>query len=133
MRRRYDYIVVGLCLCLIAVSTVVYIFSGFSFFAPAPGPPGYTSGVRDNFDFDRPAADWSAAARQYGGSGLVDIVVAQARDNHTAVPFPVPDGGGLCSISLVDVIEPYLSKFDAEGLEVILSVQPMSADVAGLI
>ncbi|HUL61573.1 MAG TPA: hypothetical protein VLT35_00805, partial [Methanocella sp.] len=92
------------------------------------------SGVRDNGDFDRQATDWSEVAYQLNnGSGLVDLLVAPATENLTTLPFPVTNMTGIRSVSDADLVEPYLSQFDADGTRAILSIQPQDADVAGLI
>ena len=103
--------------------------------ASAPCPPGYTVGVWDNFNYDQPASYWASATRTWGGdSGLLDLVVAQAgQDGTTTLSFPVQGSGMLRSASQTDLAESYLDLFDSEGLGVILSIQPMNAEVKDLI
>ena len=91
----------------------------------------YSVGVWNDFDFSRPAEDWSKAAHKYGGKNAVmDLIVAQADINGFAMlPFPLEDSPYLRSSSQTDKAEPYLKEFDSEGLKVILSIQPSRADV----
>jgi hypothetical protein len=95
----------------------------------------YSAGVWDNFNFSRPADDWSRAASVFGGeSGLVDLVVCQENlDGYTYLPFPFPGNGYLSSSSSTDRVEPYLEEFDRQGLKVMLSIQPGKVDVTSLI
>jgi hypothetical protein len=92
-------------------------------------------GAWNNCDFKKPAERWSADARKFGGEhGIVDLVVTQAHANKLAyVPFPFEKKGYIYSYDQTDLVEPYLKKFDEDGLKVILSIQPNGADVAGLI
>ncbi len=92
-------------------------------------------GVWNNFSFRRQAEDWSSAAKRFGGeNGLVDLVVAQANsEGYAALPFPFESDAYLRSISEIDMVESYLTRFDLEGLKVILSIQPLKADVSQLI
>jgi hypothetical protein len=65
---------------------------------------------------------------------VIDLVVAQAHENElTYLPFPFEKTENIYSYSQTDQVEPYLEKFDEDGLKVILSIQPNSADVADLI
>jgi hypothetical protein len=50
----------------------------------------YSEGVWNNFNFSRPAADWSGAARGFGAeNALIDLVVAQWNDDgFTYLPIP---------------------------------------------
>ena len=94
----------------------------------------YVSGVWDNFNYEQPATYWADAARTQGGdTGVLDLTVVQAQDGAAALPFPYQGSGALRSVSGEDLLEPYLSRFDSEGLGVILSIQPMGADVNDLI
>lgn len=119
-------VIACLLIGMIAVSTVS---GGYT------PPPNCSVGVWNNFDFHRPAEDWSYAAQKFGGEkGVIDLVVAQANINgHTYLPFPFESRGYLCSFSQIDKLEPYLEKFDAEGLKVILSIQPLKVDVTQII
>lgn len=92
-------------------------------------------GVWDNSDFSRTAADWSNAARKIGGqNGIVDLTVALATENGMVeLPFPYQTSGYLISVSSTDEVESYLHQFDSDGLKVILSIQPLKADVSQLI
>lgn len=94
-----------------------------------------TIGVWDNSDFQKPADNWSEAAENFDAeNGLVDLVVAQANDDgRTWLPFPFQSTQHRYSSSQIDKIEPYLQKFDSDGLKVILSVQPMNESVSQLI
>lgn len=95
----------------------------------------YYVGVWDNFEFNGSADNWSTAAHTFGGqNGVVDLVIAQARENGlVALSFPYNGDQSLYSASQNDSVEPYLEKFDSEGLNVILSVQPLKANVTDLI
>lgn len=94
----------------------------------------YSAGVWDNFDYSKPVDYWASAARSHGGdAAVIDLAVAQARDGYAALPFPFSDCGTLRSVSDTDLLEPYLSRLDSEGISVILSIQPMNADITGLI
>jgi len=100
-----------------------------------PLASGLSEGVWDNCDFKKPAETWSADARKFGGEhGIVDLVVTQAHANKLAyVPFPFEKKGYIYSYAQTDLVEPYLKKFDEDGLKVILSIQPNGADVTDLI
>jgi hypothetical protein len=95
----------------------------------------YTVGVWNNFDFSRSAKYWSDAARRFGGEyGVVDLVVAQANlDGFVYLPFPITSNNYLKSYSEVDDGELYLDEFDANGLNVILSIQPLNANITQII
>lgn len=97
-------------------------------------PVNYSIGVWDNFEFNRSAEDWSTVAHTYGGeNAVVDLVVAQAHsDGHIALPFPFKDEESLYTTGKNDPVELYLEKFDSEGLNVILSIQPLNANVTSL-
>ncbi len=92
-------------------------------------------GVWNNCDFSKPSGDWSESAQEFGGeNGVVDLVVTQAHANKLAyLPFPFENKGYIYSDGQTDKVEPYLDRFDEEGLKVILSIQPNGADVADLI
>jgi hypothetical protein len=94
----------------------------------------YLVGIWDNFNFSRPAADWSGAARGFGAeNAMVDLVVAQWNDDgFTDLPFPLQSSGYLRGISDIDLAEPYLQEFDRDGQKVILSIQPGHADLPRL-
>lgn len=93
-----------------------------------------SKGVWNNFNFSRPAEDWSKAARSFGGEGaLVDLVVARFNDDgSTELPFPYQGYGYLRSYSDIDRVEAYLQEFDRNGQKVILSIQPGKADLLEL-
>ena len=95
----------------------------------------YSEGVWNNFNFTRPATDWSDAAREFAAEGsLIDLVVAQENlDQFTYIPFSHPDSGYLRSSSQIDWIEPYLQKFDETDQKVILSIQPGRVDPLQLV
>ena len=94
----------------------------------------YTAGAWNNFNYDQPASYWTSAVRECGGSsGVLDLVVAQAQNGIAALPFPFQGTVTFRSVSDEDLVEPYLDAFDREGLSVILSIQPMNADVKDLI
>ena len=92
-------------------------------------------GVWNNAEFSKPAEEWSNAAKSFGGEdGLIDLVVAQAHDNGLVyLPFPFENTGILYSTTSIDLVEMYLSKFETDGLKVILSIQPLKADIKQLI
>jgi peptidoglycan/xylan/chitin deacetylase (PgdA/CDA1 family) len=95
----------------------------------------YAVGIWNNADFSRPAEEWSDAAISLGGEeGLIDLVVAQAHSNGLVyLPFPLQNTGFLYSTTSTDLVEQYLSEFEAAGLGVILSIQPLEADIEQLI
>lgn len=101
------------------------------------GPPRseYSEGIWNNCNFTRPAEEWSAAAKRFGGeNAVIDLVVAQAHANElTYLPHPFEKSENVYSYSQTDQVEPYLKKFDEDGLKVILSIQSNNADVADLI
>jgi len=90
----------------------------------------YSEGIWNNFNFTRPATNWSDAAKEFAAEGsLIDLVVAQENlDQFTYIPFPHPDSGYLRSSSQIDRIEPYLQKFDETDQKVILSIQSGRVD-----
>lgn len=92
-------------------------------------------GVWNNFNFSRPAEEWSGAAKSFGAErALVDLVVARWNDDgFTELPFPYHDSGYLRSYSDIDRPEAYLQEFDRVGQKVILSIQPGNADPTQLI
>ncbi len=95
----------------------------------------YLEGVWNNCEFDKPAKEWSDLASKFGSEhGVIDLVVVQAHENKLAyVPFPFENIGYIYSYDETDKVEPYLEKFDKDGLKVILSIQPNGADVSDLI
>lgn len=95
----------------------------------------YIIGIWNNAEFSKPAEEWSNAAKSFGGeNGLIDLVVAQAHDNGLAyLPFPFENTGLLYGTTSTDYVEIYLSKFETDGLKVILSIQPLMADIKQLI
>lgn len=95
----------------------------------------YIVGIWNNAEFSKPAEEWSNAAKSFGGeNGLIDLVVAQAHDNGLVyLPFPFENTGLLYGTTSTDYVEIYLSKFETDGLKVILSIQPLMADIKQLI
>lgn len=128
-RNKKVYILVSLILFLF----LIVLF--FLVFTKIPPKPVCSQGVWNNCDFNKPAKKWSDAARGFGGErGTIDLVVAQAHENElTYVPFPFEKKGHIYSYNQTDKVEPYLNKFDEDGLKVILSIQPNRADVSDLI
>jgi hypothetical protein len=128
-RNKKVYILVGSILLLFLIILFYFVFTKI------PPRPEYLEGVWNNCDFKKPAEEWSAAARRFGGeNGVVDLVVAQAHENElTYMPFPFENGEYIYSYNEIDKVEPYLKKFDKDGVKVILSIQPNRADVADLI
>jgi len=92
-------------------------------------------GIWNNCEFDNPAKKWSNMAKKLGGKyAVIDLVVAQAQEKKLAyVPFPIRQDGYIYSYSKIDQAEPYLKKFDKDGVKVILSLQPNGANVSDLI
>ena len=128
-RNKKVYITVSLAFLLF----LIILF--FLVFTKVPPKPECSQGVWNNCNFTKPAEEWSAAARRYGGeNGVIDIVVAQAHENKLVyVPFPFEKKGYIYSYSKTDKVESYLKKFDKDGLKVILSVQPNGAEASDLI
>jgi peptidoglycan/xylan/chitin deacetylase (PgdA/CDA1 family) len=91
-------------------------------------------GVWNNSDFSKPESEWADAAQRIGGSnGLVDLTVALAGiDGIVYFPFPY-ESSTIYRGTSSDKLEPYLSEFESRGLKVILSLQPLGADVKQLI
>lgn len=123
---------------IIAVVLVVVIIAVVLVVTQLPGDnpsPSYVVGIWNNAEFSKPAEEWSDAAISLGGEdGLVDLVVAQAHSNGLVyLPFPFQNTGFLYSTTSTDPVEMYLSEFEAAGLKVILSVQPLGADIKQLI
>lgn len=119
---------------------VIFLFCLIILFLSVSGTETFSQsecseGVWNNCDYKKPADEWSAAARRFGDeNGVVDLVVAQAHENNlTYVPFPIENRKYIYSYSQTDSVEPYLKRFDEDGLKVILSIQPMKADVADVI
>ena len=115
------------CFLGLLIAFVVALTAGPSM---AEASQQYSEGVWNNFNFTRPATDWSDAAKEFAAEGsLIDLVVAQENlDQFTYIPFPHPDSGYLRSSSQIDRIEPYLQKFDETDQKVILSLQPGRVD-----
>jgi peptidoglycan/xylan/chitin deacetylase (PgdA/CDA1 family) len=92
-------------------------------------------GVWNNADFSKPVSDWSDAAIKYGGiNSVIDLVIAQAQtDGFTSLKFPFESTGVLYSNAPTDLVENYLDQFESEGIKVILSIQPLHADINELI
>ena len=128
-KNKKMYVIVSLILLLF------FIVLFFLVFTKIPPKPGCSQGIWNNCNFEKPAEEWSAAARRFGGkNGIVDLVVAQAHENKLAyVPFPFEKKGYIYSYNQTDKVEPYLTRFDKDGLKVILSIQPNGADVSDLI
>jgi hypothetical protein len=97
--------------------------------------PSYVVGIWNNAEFSKPAEEWSDAAINLGGEGgVIDLVVAQAHSNGLVyLPFPFENTGFLYSTTTTDLVEMYLSEFETAGLKVILSIQPLEADIKQLI
>lgn len=95
----------------------------------------YTVGVWNNFDFSKSAEYWVDITRQFGGNqGVFDLVIAQANsDGFVYLPFPISSENYLRADTEVDNAEPYLDKFDSNGLKVILSIQPLRANITQII
>jgi hypothetical protein len=95
----------------------------------------YAVGIWNNAEFSKPAAEWADAAISLGGEdGVIDLVIAQAHSNGLVyLPFPFQNTGFLYSTTTTDLVEVYLDKFEADGLKVILSIQPLEADIKQLI
>ena len=95
----------------------------------------YVVGIWNNAEFSKPAEEWSDAAISLGGEdGVIDLVVAQAHSNGLVnLPFPFQNTGFLYSTTTTDLVEMYLSEFETAGLGVILSVQPLEADIKQLV
>jgi hypothetical protein len=128
-RNKKAYILASLIFLLF----LIVLF--FLVFTKIPPQPKCSEGVWNNCNFKKPAEEWSAAARSFGGeNGVIDLVVAQAHENElTYVPFPFEKKGHIYSYNQTDKVEPYLNRFDKDGLKVILSIQPNGADVSDLI
>jgi hypothetical protein len=125
---------------IIAVSVVVVVIVAVVLVVTRPPgdnplPSDYVVGIWNNAQFSKPAEEWSDAAISFGGEdGVIDLVVAQAHSNGLVyLPFPFQDTGLLYSTTSTDLVEMYLSEFEAAGLNVILSVQPLEADIKELI
>lgn len=123
---------------IIAAILVVIIITVVLVMPKSPtdnSPSNYTVGVWNNAEFSKPAEEWSNAAKSFGvENGFVDLVVAQAHDNGLAyLPFPFENTGLLYGTTSTDYVEMYLSKFETDGLKVILSIQPLKADIKQLI
>ncbi len=128
-RNNKVYILVG------SIILLFFIILFFLIFTKIPPQPVCSEGVWNNCNFKKPAEEWSSAAKRFGGEhAIVDLVVAQAHENKLAyVPFPFENKGYIYSYNQTDKVEPYLNRFDEDGLKVILSIQPNGADVSDLI
>jgi hypothetical protein len=128
-RNNKVYILVG------SIILLFFIILFFLIFTKLPPQPVCSEGVWNNCNFSKPAEEWSAAAKRFGGEhAVVDLVVAQAHENKLAyVPFPFEKKGYIYSYNQTDKVEPYLNRFDKDGLQVILSIQPNGAETADLI
>lgn len=95
----------------------------------------YVMGIWNNAEFAKPAREWTNAAKKYSSeNGLIDLVVAQAQvDGFVSLKFPFKSRGVLYSATSTDLVERYLSKFESDGIQVILSIQPLNADINQLI
>jgi peptidoglycan/xylan/chitin deacetylase (PgdA/CDA1 family) len=123
---------------IIAVSVAVVIVAVVLVVTQLPKDnpsPDYVVGIWNNAEFSKPAEEWADAAISLGGEdGVIDLVVAQAHSNGLVyLPFPFQNTGFLYSTTNIDLVEMYLSEFEAAGLGVILSVQPLEADIKQLI
>jgi hypothetical protein len=130
------YIVKGKHAIIVIWPLLIYILVQTALVAGCTGmaSASYTVGVWDNFDYSKPVDYWTSSARSFGGDAtVIDLAVVQARDGYAALPFPFSNSGTLCSVSDTDLLEPYLSRLDSEGIGAILSVQPMDADITDLI
>ena len=123
---------------IIAVILVVVIIAVVLVVTQLPGDnpsSDYVVGIWNNAEFSKPAEEWSNAAKSFGSeNGLIDLVVAQAHSNGLVyLPFPFENSGHLYSTTSTDLVEKYLSEFETDGLKVILSIQPLNADIKQLI
>ena len=124
---------------IIAIVSVVIIVAVVLVVTQLPGnnpaSSDYVVGIWNNAEFSKPAEEWSDAAISLGGEdGIIDLVVAQAHSNGLVyLPFPFQNTGFLYSTTTTDLVETYLSEFETAGLGVILSVQPLEADIKQLI
>jgi peptidoglycan/xylan/chitin deacetylase (PgdA/CDA1 family) len=124
--------VIGAVLGVVIIIAVVLVVTRL----PRDNPSSsYLVGVWNNAEFSRPAEEWSDAAVSLGGEdGVIDLVVAQAHDQGLVyLPFPFQSTGFLYSTTSTDLVEMYLSEFETAGLKVILSIQPLEADIKQLI
>ena len=123
---------------IVAVVVVAAIIAVVLVVTQLPGDnpsPSLVVGIWNNAQFSKPAEEWADAAISLGGQeGVIDLVVAQAHDNGLVyLPFPFQNTDFLYSTTTTDFVEIYLSEFEAAGLGVILSVQPLEADIEQLI
>ena len=125
--------VIGAVLGVVIIIAVVLVVTRLP--GDNPSSPSYVVGIWNNAEFSRPAEEWSDAAVSFGGEdGVIDLVVAQAHSNGLVyLPFPFENNGFLYSTATTDLGEMYLSEFETAGLKVILSIQPLEADVKQLI
>jgi peptidoglycan/xylan/chitin deacetylase (PgdA/CDA1 family) len=124
--------IIGAVLGVVVIITVVLVVTRLPGEKPSSN---YLVGVWNNAEFSKPAEEWSDAAISLGGEdGVVDLVVAQAHGNGLVyLPFPFQNTGFLYSTTATDLAETYLSEFETAGLKVILSIQPLEADIKQLI
>jgi len=96
---------------------------------------GYMVGIWNNAEFEKPVKEWSDAAIKYGNkNSVIDLVIAQAQtDGFVSLKFPFKSKGVLYSDAPTDLVEKYLDQFESEGIKVILSIQPLNADINELI
>lgn len=97
-------------------------------------------GVYNNADYSKPADEWVAAAKKFGGeNAVVDLVVGQANvKGQCWLFFPVSeskvsDSKYIISSSQTDLPGLYLQAADEADVKVILNLQPQKANVSELI
>jgi hypothetical protein len=97
-------------------------------------PSECQKGIYNNCNFSQSPESLSQSAKERGGDhGVIDLVVVQAHDpNFAYLPFPYEKNGYIYG-NKTDHIEPYLSQAEKDGRQVILSIQPNSADITELI
>jgi peptidoglycan/xylan/chitin deacetylase (PgdA/CDA1 family) len=132
MKRR---IVAALLVVLIIVIMIVTTQCTDNSKPSTKDASSYVVGVWNNAEFSKPASEWTNAAKKYGSeNGLIDLTVAQAQvDGFVSLKFPFKSRGVLYSATSTDLVEKYLSKFESEGIQVILSIQPLNADIKQII
>lgn len=90
-------------------------------------PSGCQKGIYNNCNFTQSPESLSQRCE------LIDLVVVQAHDPDLAyLPFPHETKGSIYG-NKTDIIEPYLAQFEKDGRQVILSIQPNSANITELI
>ncbi len=132
MKRR---IVVALLVLLIILIMIITTQCTDNSKPSTNDAPRYSVGIWNNAEFSKPASEWTDAAKEYGGeSGLIDLTVAQAQvDGFVSLKFPFESRGVLYSATSTDLVERYLDQFESEGIQVILSIQPLNADINQII